>query len=180
MRRTLNTFAVFALAALALLLLALAPFARAQVARPGDEQTARVVEIQTALREANLDGWLFCDFRHSDPLAYRILKLPEGGVTTRRWFYYVPVIGEPVKVVHSIEQFRLDALPGRKLIYRSWQELHAAVGDALASGGLKSKRVVLRNIAMQYSPTGDIPYVARVDAGTVELVRSMTGVTVVT
>ena len=82
MRRTLNTFAAFALAALALLLLAFAPLARAQVARPGDEQTARVVEIQSALREAGLDGWLFCDFRHSDPLAYRILKLPEGGVTT--------------------------------------------------------------------------------------------------
>jgi Xaa-Pro dipeptidase len=178
MRRTLNTFAAFALAALALLLLA--PFARAQVARPGDEQTARVVEIQSALREANLDGWLFCDFRHSDPLAYRILKLPEGGVTTRRWFYYVPVIGEPVKVVHSIEQFRLDALPGRKLIYRSWQELQDSLRDALTSGGLKDKRVLIRNIAMQYSPNNDIPYVARVDAGTVELVRSIHGVAVVT
>jgi Xaa-Pro dipeptidase len=169
-------------AALAILLLALAPSAHAQTqsARPGDEQSARVREIQSALREAGLDGWLFCDFRKSDPLAYRILKLPEGGVTTRRWYYFIPVVGEPVNVVHSIEQFRLDALPGRKLIYRSWQELHDSLREAVTSGGLKSKRVVIRKIAMQYSPENDIPYVARVDAGTVELVRSMPGVSVVT
>ncbi len=179
MRQRQHNTRAAALAALALVLLTFAR-ASAQEARPGDEQTKRVAEIQSALREANLDGWLFYDFRRSDPLAYRILKIPTTGVTTRRWFYYVPVVGEPVKVVHSIERFRLDALPGRKIVYRSWQELHAAVRDALASGGLQSKRVVLRNIAMQYSPSNDIPYVARVDAGTVELVRSMPGVTVVT
>jgi len=179
MRRTHHTRAALALAALALALLTAAR-ARAQEARPGDEQVKRVAEIQAALREANLDGWLFCDFRRSDPLAYRILRLPTAGVTTRRWFYYVPVVGEPVSVVHSIERFRLDALPGRKIIYRSWEELHASVRDALASGGLKNKRVLLRKIAMQYSPNNDIPYVARVDAGTVELVRSMPGVSVVT
>jgi Xaa-Pro aminopeptidase len=174
MRRTHHTLAALALA------LCLAPLARAQEARPGDEQVRRVAEIQAALREANLDGWLFYDFRRSDPLAYRILRLPAQGVTTRRWFYYVPVVGEPVRVVHSIERYRLDALPGRKIIYRSWQELHAAVRDALASGGLKNRRVLLRNIAMQYSPQNDVPYVARVDAGTVELVRSAPNVTVVT
>jgi Xaa-Pro aminopeptidase len=166
--------------ALAALVLLTCARARAQDARPGEEQSKRVAEIQAALRESNLDGWLFYDFRRSDPLAYRILKIPSAGVTTRRWFYYVPVVGEPVKVVHSIERSRLDSLPGRRVVYRSWQELHAAVRDALASGGLKSKRVVIRNIAMQYSPVGDIPYVARVDAGTVELVRSMPGVSVVT
>jgi Xaa-Pro dipeptidase len=162
------------------LVLRLGADVRAQDVRAGEEQSARVREIQAALREANLDGWLFYDFRRSDPLAYRILKLPAAGVTTRRWFYYIPVVGEPVRLVHSIERGRLDALPGRKIIYRSWQELHAALRDALASGGLQNKRVVLRKVAMQYSPTGDIPYVARVDAGTVELVRSMPGVSVVT
>jgi Xaa-Pro aminopeptidase len=169
----------YALAAIALALF-ISAAARAQDAKPGDEQVRRVAEIQAALREANLDGWLFYDFRRSDPLAYRILKLDEKGLTTRRWFYYVPVVGEPVRVVHSIERYRLDALPGRKIIYASWQELHAALGDALASGGLKNKRVLLKKIAMQYSPMGDIPYVARVDAGTVELVRSLNGVSVVT
>ncbi len=174
MRRTNYTPAAFALALL------LSTAARAQEARPGDEQVKRVAEIQAALREANLDGWLFYDFRRSDPLAYRILRLPTQGVTTRRWLYYVPVVGEPVRVVHSIERYRLDALPGRKIIYASWEQLHAGLRDALASGGLQSKRVLLRKIAMQYSPMGDIPYVARVDAGTIELVRSMPGVSVVT
>ncbi|MDT5159588.1 MAG: hypothetical protein QOH51_3945 [Acidobacteriota bacterium] len=179
MRRLHDMRAAFALATLALVL-STAARTQAQDVRPGEEQLARVREIQAALKEANLDGWLFYDFRRSDPLAYRILRLGDRGVTTRRWFYYIPVIGEPVKVVHSIERFRLDALPGRKIIYRSWQELHSAVGDALSSGGLKSRRVLLRKIAMQYSPNNDIPYVARVDAGTIELVRSTPGIGVVT
>src|SRR5918912_1942696 len=95
----------YTLATLAFILL-LSAAARAQEARPGDEQVRRVAEIQAALREANLDGWLFYDFRRSDPLAYRILRLPTQGVTTRRWFYYVPVVGQPVRIVHSIERFR--------------------------------------------------------------------------
>jgi Xaa-Pro dipeptidase len=177
MRR--NTGGRAALIALTLLLFG-AAHAVAQGAGAGEAQARRVAEIQAALRAANLDGWLFYDFRHSDPLAYRILKIPAEGVTTRRWFYYIPVVGEPVKVVHSIERSRLDALPGRRIVYRSWQELRDAVRDALASGGLKSRRVVIKSIAMQYSPMGDIPYVARVDAGTVELVRSMPGISVVT
>ena len=74
----------------------------------------RVAEIQAALREAKLDGWLFYDFRHSDPLAYRILKLDEKMFASRRWFYYVPASGEPVKIVQSIEQFKLDSLPGQE------------------------------------------------------------------
>src|SRR6266576_1389612 len=128
----------------------------------------RVAEIQAALREAKLDGWLFYDFRHSDPLAYRILKLDEKMFASRRWFYYVPASGEPVKIVQSIEQFKLDSLPGRKLIFRGWQELHARLKEVLAPAGKGSKR----RIAMQYSPMNDIPYVSRVDAGTIELVRS--------
>jgi Xaa-Pro dipeptidase len=63
----------------------------------------RVAEIQAALRDTRLDGWLFYDFRHSDPLAYRILKLDEKMFASRRWFYYVPASGEPVKIVQSIE-----------------------------------------------------------------------------
>ncbi len=147
---------------------------------PGEVQAARVREIQAALAEAKLDGWLFYDFRKSDPLAYRILKLDDKSLTTRRWFYFVPVVGEPVKIVHSIERYKLDLLPGKKVIYRRWQELHAAVRDALASGGLKTRRVVLRQIAMQYSPQNDIPYVSRVDAGTLEQVRAAPGVSIVT
>jgi Xaa-Pro dipeptidase len=127
----------------------------------------RVSEIQAALGKAKLDGWLFCDFRHSDPLAYRILKLDEDMGVSRRWYYYVPASGEPVKVVQSIEQFKLDTLPGRKLVFRGWRELQAHLRDALGAKSGKAKR-----IAMQYSPMNDIPYVSKVDAGTIELVRS--------
>src|SRR5436190_13505962 len=127
-----------------------------------------VTEIQAALRDAKLSGWLFYDFRHSDPLAYRILKLDEKMLASRRWFYYVPASGEPVKIVQSIEQFKLDSLPGRKVVFRSWQELHARLKEVVGAAGKESKR----RIAMQYSPTNDIPYISRVDAGTIELVRS--------
>src|SRR5437867_12536972 len=70
----------------------------------------RVAEIQAALREAKLDGWLFYDFRHSDPLAYRILRLDEKMLASRRWFYYIPASGEPIKIVQSIELFKPDSL----------------------------------------------------------------------
>lgn len=128
----------------------------------------RVAEIQAALRDAKLDGWLFYDFRHSDPLAYRILKLDQKMHASRRWFYYIPATGEPVKIVQSIEQFKLDSLPGRKLIYRGWEELHAQLREALRTTGKESKY----RIAMQYSPMNDIPYISHVDAGTIELIRS--------
>src|SRR5216110_1114141 len=91
----------------------------------------RVAEIQAALREAKLDGWLFYDFRGSDPLAYRILRLDKRGIMTRRWFYYIPATGEPVKIVHSIERDRLDALPGRKLVYLPWQQLQESLRSTL-------------------------------------------------
>jgi Xaa-Pro dipeptidase len=138
--------------------------------------SARVLEIQRALREAGLDGWLFYDFRKSDPLAYRILLLDRNTFASRRWAYYVPAEGEPVRIVHRIEQEKLDALPGRKLVYTRWQQLHdylrEAVGgttDAQTAGGAGAPRL---RIAMQYSPNNNIPYISRVDAGTVELIRS--------
>src|SRR5713101_3035804 len=108
----------------------------------------RVAEIQAALRDAKLDGWLFYDFRHSDPLAYRILKLDENMFASRRWFYYIPASGESVKIVQSIEQFKLDSLPGKKIVFRGWQELHARLREVLGAAAEKSKS----RIAMQYSP----------------------------
>src|SRR5438094_1415634 len=141
----------------------LVPFMHAQESR-----AERVAEIQAALGDAKLDGWLFYDFRHSDPLAYRILKLDEKMHASRRWFYYIPASGEPVKIVQSIEQSKLDSLPGRKLVFRGWQELHARLREMLTAPTKESKR----RIAMQYSPMNDIPYISRVDAGTIELVRS--------
>lgn len=129
-----------------------------------------VTMIQQALQADGLDGWLFYDFRQSDPLAYRILRLDETKFGTRRWFYFVPAEGEPVKIVHSIEREHLDALPGKKLIYLPWQQLHEYLRQTVGPH---------KTIAMQYSPNNDIPYISRVDAGTVELLRSF-GVEVVT
>lgn len=123
----------------------------------------RVADIQKALEAAKLDGWLFYDFRGSDPLAARILRLGEHASGSRRWFYYIPARGEPTKIVHSIERAKLDALPGKRLVYRGWEEQHTHLRETLS----KQKRV-----AMQYSPMNDIPYLSRVDAGTLELVRS--------
>jgi len=139
----------------------------------------RVTEIQSSLRAAKLDGWLFYDFRASDPLAPRILMLGEHASGSRRWYYFIPASGEPTKIVHSIERYKLDALPGKRLIYRSWQEQHARLRETLTGGGTGDstpatpKQKSALRIAMQYSPMNDIPYVSRVDAGTIELVRSL-------
>jgi Xaa-Pro dipeptidase len=119
-------------------------------------------EIQKDLRRAKLDGWLFYDFRGRDPIAQRILNLPPG-MRTRRWFYFVPAKGTPRKLVHKIEAGALAAVPGDTLYYAGQKELREGVKKALGKAG---------NVAMQYSPKNAIPYVAMVDAGTVELVRS--------
>jgi Xaa-Pro aminopeptidase len=138
-------------------------------------QKQRLNEIQEALRQegqtgqAELDGWLFCDFRGSDPLAYRILGLDPGQISTRRWYYYIPNTDDPVGIVSSVEPHRLDSLSGKKRVFLSWQQLHAALAEILQGA---------RRVAMQYSPGNAIPYVSRVDAGTVELVRQL-GVEVV-
>ncbi|MFL6590535.1 MAG: M24 family metallopeptidase [Chthoniobacterales bacterium] len=137
----------------------------------------RVADIQKALQAAKLDGWLFYDFRGSDPLAPRILKLGPNASGSRRWFYYIPANGEPAKIVHSIERGKLDALPGQRLVYRGWEEQHSLVAGAIK--GTPGKTQAKKRIAMQYSPNNDIPYISRVDAGTIELIRSF-GVEVVT
>jgi len=123
--------------------------------------------IQQALKEANLDGWLFYSFRDSDPIASNILSMPtEGHLATRRWFYYVPQSGEPTRILHSIERGVLDHLPGNKLIYLPWQQLHSHLKSTLTASSAHPR------VAMQYSAEAAIPYLSRVDAGTVELIRS--------
>jgi len=122
----------------------------------------KIDEVQAMLRGEGLDGWLFFDFRGSDPLAYRILGLDLTDFSTRRWYYFIPTEGAPAGLVSRVEPHRLDPLPGRKVSYLSWWELEERLQELLGS----SKR-----IAMQYSPGNGLPYVSRVDAGTVELVR---------
>lgn len=119
--------------------------------------------IQSSLRDARLDGWLFYDHHHRDPIGEGVLGLDPKAHITRRWYYFIPAAGEPRKLVHRIEQGRLDSLPGSKGRYSSWQELRT---------GLKAMLQGFRSIAMQYSPNNDIMYVSMVDAGTIELLRS--------
>jgi Xaa-Pro dipeptidase len=123
-----------------------------------------VKKIQAALQEKGVDGWLFCDFHNRDHLAYRILGLDFNKMTSRRWFYYIPAKGEPVRLVHRVEKTKLDSLPGKKVFYHPWEQLHASLGEILG----KPKR-----IAMQYSPMNNIPYVSIIDGGTVELIRNL-------
>ncbi len=120
--------------------------------------------IQAALRAAGQDGWLFYDHHHRDPIGERILGLDPKAHITRRWYYFVPAQGEPRKLVHRIEQGRLDSLPGSKGLYSSWQEL---------ASGLESMLHAATRIAMQYSPNNAIMYVSMVDAGTIEFLRSV-------
>src|SRR5437762_3947533 len=130
---------------------------------------AHIESLQKALQQDKLDGWLFYSFRASDPIAENILRLDHAKFTTRRWFYFVPATGTPEKIVHAIETGTLDSLPGDKRVYLPWQQLHQHLRETLVSA---------KKIAMQYSPLNTIPYISRVDAGTVELIRSF-GVEVV-
>ena len=127
--------------------------------------------VQAALREHGIDGWLWYDFQGANPIAQRLAGLggKGGPIASRRWFYMIPVRGEPRGLVHAIERHNLDSLPGPKTAYAGRLQLEAGLKD-LVSGA--------RRVAMEYSPLGAIPYVSRVDAGTVELVRAQ-GVEVV-
>jgi len=123
-----------------------------------------LAEIQQALKEHNLEGWLLYDFRGRDPLAMKILGLDPAKFATRRWYYFIPREGEPVKLVSMVEQTTLDALPGKKLRYLAWTEMHAQIKAMLGNR---------KRIAMNYSPLNHIPYTSMVDAGTIELIRSL-------
>jgi Xaa-Pro aminopeptidase len=123
-----------------------------------------VAEIQQALERENLDGWLFFDHHQRDPLAYRVLGFSPASHVTRRWYYFIPAGGDPKGLVHRIESGMLDALPGEKIKYSSWTEQVDGIKRILGNS---------RRVAMQYSPQCAIPYVAMVDAGTVELVRGL-------
>jgi Xaa-Pro aminopeptidase len=129
---------------------------------PSKDYPKLIREIQKVLQAEKIDGWLLYNFRGSNVFATRLLALPEHIMFTRRYFYYIPASGEPRKLVHRIEEWNLDALPGGKSIYLSWRSLEEGLKKLLSG----SKRV-----AMEYSPKCAIPYVSTVDAGAIELVR---------
>jgi Xaa-Pro aminopeptidase len=122
-----------------------------------------VIEIQRALVTSGIDGWLLYDFRGSNPIARSVIGFDESQIGTRRWFYLIPAQGEPVAILHVIEPHATKGAPGKTVLYRSWKELEALLREHLAGK---------RRVAMEYSPGAAIPYVSRVDAGTIEMVRA--------
>jgi Xaa-Pro dipeptidase len=136
---------------------------------PSKDYSEMIREIQKALQTERIDGWLLYNFRDSNIFATRLLALPKHIMFTRRYFYFIPAKGEPRKLVHRIEEWNLDALPGDKSIYLSWHSLEEGLKELLSGA---------KQVAMEYSPRCAIPYVSTVDGGIVELVRD-TGVDVV-
>jgi Xaa-Pro aminopeptidase len=123
-----------------------------------------IARIQGELKAAGVDGWLLYDFHNRDAIAHHVLGLDFGKFTSRRWFYWIPTSGQPVRLCSKVEATKLDSLPGEKRLYLSWRELHASLRAILGQA---------RKVAMQYSPTANIPYVSVVDGGTVDLIRSL-------
>jgi Xaa-Pro aminopeptidase len=124
--------------------------------------------VQAAIAESGLDGWLLYDFHGTNPIARRILgfhSLEDAPKTTRRWFYWIPASGDPTKLVHRLEPHALDHLPGRTSVYLTWQDLERCLAETIASG-------VRTRVAMEFSARARLPYVSRVDGGTIELVRA--------
>ena len=129
----------------------------------------KIREAQRHLQALGLDGWLLYDFHKSNYLTHLFLEIPSHAMVTRRFFYWIPAKGDPLRIVHAVEPHVLDGWPGEKKIFLSWQSLEREVGAALD----RCKRV-----AMEYSPRNGNPYVSHVDGGTIDLVRSF-GVEVV-
>jgi Xaa-Pro aminopeptidase len=129
----------------------------------------KINQVQKFLTDMDVDGWLIYDFHKNNSLAYRFLEIPPEVLMTRRFFYWIPKKGSPIKIVHAIEAHVLDRWPGEKKTYLSWQSLEKEVGSILSG---------LKQIAMEYSPKNEIPYVSHVDGGTIDLIRSF-GVKVV-
>lgn len=119
------------------------------------------MKIQTLLQEQNIDGWLLYDFRRLNALACRFLKIPETTLLTRRFFYWIPKTGEPVKIVSTVEN-PLIHLEGKERKFRSWQELEAILSEVLKNS---------KTVAMEYSET--VPEISRVDGGTIDLIRKL-------
>ena len=134
----------------------------------------RPQEIRNHLRQHGMTGWLLYDFRGQNPIAASVAGLEDTG--TRRWFLWIPADGEPQWLVHAIEQAAFSAVrpdaAGPLHLYVGWQEMEQKLRQLLPQGA--SSR-----IAMEYSPRGAIPYVSNVDAGTLEMVRAVTGATIV-
>jgi Xaa-Pro aminopeptidase len=126
--------------------------------------TDKVAAVQDSLSERKWDGWLFYDFRKNNDLACQFLDISSDKMLTRRFFYWIPRQGNPIKIVHAVEAHVLDHLPGETRVYGSWHELHALLTHVLKG---------VNCVAMEYSPNNAIPTMSKVDAGTLEMIREL-------
>jgi Xaa-Pro aminopeptidase len=129
----------------------------------------RAARIADELERAAADGWLIYDFRGSNPAFGRLLGGDGHLKSTRRAFLYVPRTGEPRLLIHHVDAGNIGRLGLAVQPYGGRDEMLERLA-ALLDGA--------RRVLMEYSPGNAIPYVSRVDAGTLELVRSL-GVEVV-
>jgi Xaa-Pro dipeptidase len=130
--------------------------------------TAETVErVRQAVRAHGADGWLLFNFQGSNAVASNLLGLP---AMTRRWFVWLPAEGEPVAITHRIEQQPWSTWVGENWPYSSWRELESRLAQLL--GGNPT-------VAMEYAERDAVPYIDRVPAGVIEMVRA-TGARVVT
>ncbi len=124
---------------------------------------SNIAAIQKTLATDHVDGWLLYDFHGSNPIARKMVRLDGSGqMTTRRWYYFIPASGEPKKLVHAIEPHVLDAMPGSRATYAGRLQLEQGVAELVRG---------CKVVAMEYSAECAIPYLSRVDAGTVEFLR---------
>ena len=125
--------------------------------------------VQDAIAAAGVDGWLLFDFRGTNPIAAELVGVE--GLATRRIFAYVPRQGTPVGIGHAIEPGPWKHWPATwpRTIYSGWRALEASLAQVVAG----------KTVAMEYAPGDGIPYVDRVPAGVIEMVRAA-GATVVT
>ena len=122
----------------------------------------RVQEIQTYLRDLDLDGWLLYDFQSANPIARRVAELVDE-MLTRRWLLFIPAQGEPRWLYHAIESHSFEGLEGVHNTYARWSEFLRGIDDLCVGSN---------RIAIEYSPSGEIPYVSRIDGGTLDLLRN--------
>jgi Xaa-Pro dipeptidase len=121
-------------------------------------------KIQELLKKFNLDGWLFYNFQNRNYIAQMILNINPREHFTRRWFYFIPKDGEPIKLLSRVEPNKLEHLEGKKLLYSTWKEMVEKLREILKNS---------KTIAMEYSRNSSIPYISIIDAGTYEIIKSL-------
>lgn len=129
---------------------------------------SEIKRAKKLMEEEGLDGWLLYDFKNSNVLARNFLGLSPDVHLTRRFFYWIPKSGEPLKIVHSIDAIHVEHLEGDELLYTSLKELNRHLKEVVGK----------KRVAMEYSPNNDLPYISKVDAGTFEQVEACGGVVV--